>query len=444
MSRWRFPLKAALGLVLLASLAPVSARAERLGHHDVVRDANGRLLPWTSWNDALAREVRWYAACPLEHGYPRFVTLTFMDGNYRADPNRDDLIPAMQDGMGILSYLGYFELTGRRDPHLLEVARTMGDFLVEQCSTPDSGAWPRFTRSTGHAGRFPLPPDCGSQGDQPFEIQPDKGAIAGFALVRLTEATGEPRYLEQALRNARVLAAHVQSGDSTHSPLPFRADWRTGAGRGDVSSDMVYVLRLFDALVARGHGEFAAPRATVWAWVRDRQLPNLAGDGLLWVQFFEDHHGTDNRNAWAPLNLARWLLEGRDTLDGRWAAHAHDLIEFANQRFVSVRHGVAVCGEQDYDRNPWGGALTTWGAVLAMYDAATGSDEYRLAARQALDFALYAIDDDGCPGEQAQYASRGGWQEDAHTDVLHNYVDALRAEPGWGALPVRPQPNGRR
>jgi hypothetical protein len=425
--------------VLLAALFTIApARAERLGNHAAVRDARGQLLPWTTWEDALAREVRWYAACPPEHGYPRFVTMTFMDGSYQADPHRDDLIPATQDGMGILSYLGYWDFTGRRDAHLLATARAMGDFLVEQCSTPDSGAWPRFTRSTGRAGQFPLPPDCGSQGDQPFEVQPDKGAIAGYALVLLHRATGDPRYLDQALRNARALASNMRPGDGTHSPWPFRVDWRSGAPRGDVSSDMVYVLRLFDALAFSGHGEFAPQRESLWTWIRERQLPNLAGDGLLWVQFFEDHHGTDNRNAWAPLNLARYLLERRDTLDALWAAHAHDLVEFVNQRFVSVRHGVAVCGEQDYDRNPWGGALSTYGAVLAMYGAATGSDEYRLVARQALDFALYATDDDGCPGEQAQYACRGGWQEDAHTDKLHNYVDAMRACPGWGRTRGRP------
>ena len=26
----------------------------------------------------------------------------------------------------------------------------------------------------------------------------------------------------------------------------------------------------------------------------------------------------------------------------------------------------------------------------------------------------------------------GGWQEDAHTDVVHNFVDAMDAYPAWG------------
>ena len=66
----------------------------------------------------------------------------------------------------------------------------MGDYLTKEVLTPDQGRYPAFTRSTGRRGQFPQPPDCGSQSDRPFEIEPDKGGIAGHALVRLYEATG--------------------------------------------------------------------------------------------------------------------------------------------------------------------------------------------------------------------------------------------------------------
>ena len=72
----------------------------------------------------------------------------------------------------------------------------------------------RSRRSTGTRDGFPQPADCGSQGDRPYEIEPDKGGIAGYALVLLFEATGERRYLEQGLQNARVLAAHQSDGDA--------------------------------------------------------------------------------------------------------------------------------------------------------------------------------------------------------------------------------------
>jgi hypothetical protein len=53
-------------------------------------------------------------------------------------------------------------------------------------------------------------------------------------------------------------------------------------------------------------------------------------------------------------------------------------------------------------------------------------------ARQALDFTLHSIDELGRPRDLSVNPAPGGWQEDAHTDVIHNYVDALRAFPEWG------------
>jgi hypothetical protein len=251
-------------------------------------------------------------------------------------------------------------------------------------------------------------------------------------LTELYRATRTPKYLDQALHNARVLVANMQPGDASHSPWPFRVDFCTGAGRGDVSSNMVYILRLFDALRELNYPEFATPRQQVWDWIRNYQLPNLAQDGMLWVQFFEDYQPTNNRNAWAPLNLARYLIEAKEKLDPDWQTHARALIEFVNRNFTSIQHGILICGEQDTDLKPWGGIISTYGAVLALYTAATGSDEFKGLAWQALNFALYASDADGCPGEQALYPCRGGWQEDAHTDKIHNFVDVLRAIPAWG------------
>jgi hypothetical protein len=66
-----------------------------------------------------------------------------------------------------------------------------------------------------------------------------------------------------------------------------------------------------------------------------------------------------------------------------------------------------------------------------MYSATTGSPEYKKVAYEALTFALYAIDDDGCPRDSIIENKRGGWQEDAHTDKIHNFVDALVAFPEW-------------
>jgi hypothetical protein len=403
--------------------------------HTLAFDGRGQLLPWTAWHAALDLEMNFYRQCPAEQGYPRFVCETFLDGDWIPNSQRTDTIPATQNGMGILSYLKFHELRGKREPAWLGTARIMGDYLIRETLTPDRGKFPRFTRSTGRRMQFPQAADCGSQSDRPFEIEPDKGGIAGYALLRLFEATGEDRYLEQGLHNARVLAANQIEGDAFHSPWPFRADYRDGAGRGSISGNMTYILRLFDVLAERGFVEFAAQRQALWKWIKDYQVPSAGVDGALFAQFFEDHDTPTNRTAWAPLNLARYLLEKKQLLDEGWRDACRALIEFVRENFTHQEFGVTVCHEQDEDQQAWGGVNSSYGAVLAMYAKAVGAPDLGDEARQALNFTLYSIDAQGRPRDLHKSALPGGWQEDAHTDVIHNYVDALREFPEWGAAP---------
>lgn len=394
-------------------------------------DASGRLLPWTSWTAALDREMNFYQQCPLTHGYPRFACETFLDADWTPSTERADIIPATQNGMGIVSYLKFCAIRGEQQPAWLATARLMGDYLLEQALTPDTGKYPSFTRSTGKRAQFPLPADCGSQSDRPYEIEPDKGGIAGHALVLLFEATGDSKYLVQALHNARVLAAHQQPGDAAHSPWAFRVDYRNGEGRGPVSGNMVYILRLFDRLMAHGYQEFSGPRQSLWRWIKGCQVPSAAAGGSLFAQFFEDHDTPTNRTAWAPLNLARYMLEKKDSLNRDWRADCRSLIDFVRATFTHQEFGLTVCHEQDEDRQAWGGVNSTYGAVLAMYAKAVDSEDLANEARQALNFTLYSIDEQGRPRDLPQSLKPGGWQEDAHTDVIHNYVDALSAFPHW-------------
>jgi hypothetical protein len=393
----------------------------------------GRLLPWTSWTAALDREMNFYQGCPLDHGYPRFIHATFLDGDWNPFPDRTDTIPATQNGMGILSYLKFYELRGR-DPRFLATACFMGDYLATETLTPRTGSYPAFTRSTGKRGQFPLPPDSGSQGDRPYEIEPDKGGIAGYALLLLFAACGKHQYLEQALQNARVLAANQADGDESHSPWPFRADYRSGQGRGPISGNMTYALRLYDGLLSLGHQEFSAPREALWKWIKRHQIPSAANAGTLFAQFFEDHETPTNRTAWAPLNLARYLLEKKAAIDPDWQVDSATLIEFVRKNFTHTELGVTVCHEQDEDGEAWGGVNSTYGAVLALFANAVGSAALAVDAREALNFTLYSIDEQGRPRDLGKSAGPGGWQEDAHTDVIHNYVDAIRAFPDWGDL----------
>ncbi len=394
-------------------------------------DRDGRLAAWIPWRDALAREMAFYQSCPSDRGYPRFAYVTFLDAEWRPQADRTDSIPATQCGMGIISYLKYAAWRPESTGFCLAIARGLGNYLVQEANTPDEGRYPLFTRSTGHRDLCPLPPDCGSQGDRPFEIEPDKGGIAGYALSLLFDATGERIYLDQALQNARVLKANQVEGGAAHSPWPFRADCRSGEGRGPVSGNMTYILRLYDALLEKGHGEFAAARASLWDWITRYQIPSAAVDGALFAQFFEDHETPTNRTAWAPLNLARYLLDTREPGDPDWRNHCDVLVDFVRRTFTHREFGIVVCHEQDEDKQAWGGVVSTYGAVLASYAKAVGAADLASEARQALNFTLYCVDDQGRPRDLFSNPAPGGWQEDAHTDVIHNIVDAIEAFPQW-------------
>lgn len=417
---------------MLAAFGLVAAlTATTIGNHPARFTADGILKPWTSWRDALSKEMAWYRSCPKEGKYTRSVSVTFMDGSYHRVLARKDSIPAMQCATGIISYLAYDRWTHGRQPWLVDRASEYAAYILQDAHTPSDAEWPSFPRSTGRAGAAPQPVDCGSQADKPYEVQPDKGGLFGFALMQLWKRTGEASYREAATQIARTLVRHMSDGDAADSPWPFRVDFRTGAGRGVINADMCYPLALFAELAQSGLSEFREPQLRLWRWIKTYQLPSAKKDGKLWVAFFEDYDMAGNRNSWAATNLAQLLLTMRAKLDEDWLSDARTLIDYATRHFVTVRYGVPVCGEQDDDTDPWGGACSSYGAALALYAKAAKDPGYGALARQALNFVEYAIADDGCPGQTALYPVRGGWQEDAHTDVVRNFLTALDAYPEW-------------
>jgi len=90
-------------------------------------------------------------------------------------------------------------------------------------------------------------------------------------------------------------------------------------------------------------------------------------------------------------------------------------------------------GEQDSDQKPWGGANSKLISVSALYasvlPAGPTREFYKNMSKRLLAWWTYYVDRDGCPAAKedgiSKDSDRGGWQEDAHTDVVHNVVDAL-------------------
>src|ERR1700692_4520582 len=86
-------------LLLAIGGLPLAVAAQPATHvmiagHPARYDTAGHLLPWISWTQALQREMRFYSKCPTDHGYPGFVTATFLRADCTPDPGRRDTVPA--------------------------------------------------------------------------------------------------------------------------------------------------------------------------------------------------------------------------------------------------------------------------------------------------------------------------------------------------------------
>jgi hypothetical protein len=298
---------------------------------------------------------------------------------------------------------------------------------------------PSFTRSTG-VNEPGLRLAVSSQADAAFGpdcIEPDKGAVAGVALLRLFEATKDTRFRDQAIHNAKLLAKHQRPGQADSAPWPFRVDSIVGVGFDyKKNANTAFPLELYDVLIEQYNmTQFTQPRDALKKWILTVQIPS--GDSPAesqWVNFFEDKIELKelNRNSWGPLTMARYLVERRERTDPNWRENAGRLIAFALKYFGRPSIGnVTMMTEQDQDHKPWGGACSNLVSVAAKYACAPGGGPhyFKQLASLLMNHMTYFVREDGCPApdNEGSSSSCGGWQEDAFFDKIHNWVDAIEA-----------------
>ena len=108
-----------------------------------------------------------------------------------------------------------------------------------------------------------------------------------------------------------------------------------------------------------GYDEFSKPLAQLWQWIVTYQIPSPPDvQHSLFVNFFEDKTMANNRNSWAPMELARLLIDKRDRLDASWRDHVGAILTFVMDnlsRYIDTGN-VTTVFEQDGDTKSWGGA----------------------------------------------------------------------------------------
>ncbi len=115
-------------------------------------------------------------------------------------------------------------------------------------------SWPGFPYPVGKLGDINPDgsghPSYSEKYNPAGHIQPDKGAMIGFALLQLYKVTGNKTYLNTAVNIADCLCRNVVEGSADQSPWPMRVKAEDNQFiDGKFSANVSFACRLFDVIL---------------------------------------------------------------------------------------------------------------------------------------------------------------------------------------------------
>ncbi len=426
-----------LSVVLGASAGTRLGAAERIGTHEVRTDAEGNIIPWygRTAGEAYDHNIRqlwnfWITMRICPNGVPYYLQHQVWKPG--ADDPRglggDQLCMALSSWNLLYDYLG--------DPAVKANMRLMADYWMDHGLSPEDALWgglPYPYNLDVHSGRYD-----GDMRAGPGFLQPDKAASFGAELLMLYKMTGEPRYLDRAVRIADRLVRTVKPGDAENSPWPFRVHAVSGVvheERNDASHRVVRAsyttnwtgaLRLFDGLAALGKGQGNAYRATsrlVSDWLKAYPVKTNR-----WGPFFEDVSTKDYSDTEINADtLAYYILEHPEW-DPAGKAIARGILDWSTRTFSNpeaAKFGVIVINEQTAYVVPGNSHTSRHASVELLYAEKTGDLSGRDAAFRRLAWATYWVDRDG----RNQYPRDDYWLTDGYGDFVRHFLRSMASFP---------------
>ena len=413
--------------------------------HAVQVDASGKLMSWVTPQDHAYDRVSFLSwdmllnRMPLDpaNGLKVYFTHSEYDPNTLAGsswPNN----PAGKNAMLAESAALYHAYSGHSA--VIDLVRALLDHQLQHGTTPSTHVWAQVPWSTAEASSLTYGNDALREGAGVLE--PDKVGELGFhGYLRFWQITGDVRYRDAALACADALADNRRSGNADVSPWPFRVNAQTGASVEGYGSHVIAPIRLFDELIRLNLGNvagYSAAREAAWTWLMAYPMTNNR-----WSQYFEDvppsRNLFSNFNQYAPGQTARYLLEHPER-DASWKAHAASLIDDIESRFgpdhagdAGLFHGARTISEQTAYLFKMASHTSRFGAVNALYAAATGDAIAKDKAFRSLNWATYMARNNGTvnEGPAESVAGVNFWFTDGHGDYVRHFMIAMGAVPEW-------------
>jgi len=411
-----------LTLWLLATV-PLCLASDRILDHDVVLDAQGRLQPWTSYDNVIAWSVHFINQCPtIQTKFGRdpwyLVTAKFNeDGQYLKKQNNQgsNIYWAMESAKKYYAYSG--------DPSLFPAVRK----LIDRCllyRTPADWAWSNVPRTQDDS------PD-GEYTDDWSE--PDKMCMVAIGCIDFYKYSGEVKYLDAAKQIAQTICRHLQPGDAEHSPLPFRVHLQSGRVLDIYDSAMISVVKMLDLLLP-----FYSPQEQpALRLQRDRVLQwifRFPMTTYYWSGYYEDVVSQQhNLNQHTPMETARYLLQHPE-LDPDFKEHVPALCAWVENRFgQSKRYGATSIREQDSCFMEMSSHTARYASVLAQWFGFSQDPKVFEQARAGFALATYSAYNKYSRDNRAiNYVGIGyldPWFSDSYFDYLTHLFDGLAEIP---------------
>jgi hypothetical protein len=421
-------------IMLAASLLPAltaEQQPDTIGYHRAHLDRAGRILPWYADQPGEAYDhtlnliwFYWHHIPPYwdqQVGKPALGAIDLP--KYMLFRTLETAgIGGDQFAMMLSSWALYYQYSG--DPDVLKNMIYQADTYLDHGLSPANASWPNlpFPGNTERTLHY--------DGDIVLGVgvtQPDKAGSFGAELVTLFKMTGNRRYLNAATKIADVLATKTRAGDKTHSPLPFKVVALTGEVKSAYTTNWTGTLRLFqslDELKAGNPQAYSKPFNILLAWLKQYPIRNNR-----WGPFFEDIPGWSDTEINAGT-LAWYLMENK-SWDPNWKVDVRRMQDWVIATLGNHsldRLGVTTINEQTAYKVPGQSHSSRHASIELRYAADTGDNANKQMAIRQLNWATYAVDDDG-KNKYPDPKTYEIWWTDGYGDYVRHYLRAMADAP---------------
>ena len=435
---------------------------EKLFWHEVRLDNEGKLLSWSDSNSpyneivtqawgmfkkipAQPNGLKTYFIYPVFYGPKDSGKDLFAGRDWTHNPGG---LFAMLTDAGLL----YYAYSG--DEQIPPLIRDMLDYIIANGLTEPNDDWSGVPYASSDGGslkyrgadesRYEQNPQFKGRGDGIGFIEPDKIGELGLGFLKFYEFSGDKKYLDAAKRCADALVKHVQPGDISHSPWPFRVDAKTGKIiKEQYTSNTIGPIKLLDEMIKLKIGntdDYKKTRQIAWDWLMKYPVENN-----IWTQYFEDIYIYPdyryNINQYCPMETARYLLENPES-DKLWKEHSRGLIKWVTKYFAKdsrtmvglpekgIQWEAEVISEQINDMDKMTSHTARYASVLALYYEKTGDRNAKERAFRSFNWASYGCREDGLVKTSIDEGT-GYWFSDGYGDYMRHFLRGMASVPDW-------------